>query len=101
MNCFAAAVSVTRLMENLLAAAKSAGNGKVIAAKSRLADAALNAVDLSKAGSSLIKKEAKKLSTEVFSLVNKPGSPASVREIILLRKKANALKDATISSCRR
>jgi hypothetical protein len=100
MNCFTAAVSVTRLVDNLLAAAKSAGNGKMAAAKSRLADAALNAADLSKAGSHSIRKEAKKLSVEVFSLVNRPGSPVSVQEIIGLRKKANALKDATIADCR-
>lgn len=101
MNCFTAAVSVTRLVDNLLAAAKLAGNGKMTAAKSSLADAALNAADLSKAGSYSVKKEAKKLSNEVFNLVNKPGSPVSVQEIISLRKKANALKDATISACRR
>ena len=101
MNCFTAAASAAHLVENLLVAVKYAGNRKMIMAKSRLADAALNAADLSKAASHSVRKEARKLSNKIFGLVNRPGSPVSIQEVIGLRKKANALKDATITDCRR
>lgn len=100
MNCFRAAGHAGRLVDHLLSAMKAAGNGKMLKAKSALADAALHAADLSKSGPMEIRKAAKNLSIDVFSLVNKPGSGVSVGRVASLREKAKVLKAASASACR-
>lgn len=100
MNCFRAAGHAGRLVDHLLSATKAAAAGKTVKAKSILADAAVHAADLSKSGPREIRKAAKDLSIEVFSLVNNPGASPSVRKVIGLREKAKALKAASVSACR-
>lgn len=100
MNCFRAVSSAARLSDRLLSAAKAAATGKMVKEKSLLADAALDAADLSKSGPTNVRRAAIRLSTKVFSLVNSPGAGVSVQKVMELRGKAKLLGAMSMLACR-
>lgn len=97
-DCFNAGIHVTHLIGNLFQAAVAADGNKRVSARSLLADAALDARDLSKTGFGKVKKLARSISLQAAKLSRK--ADVGAKEIYALRQKARQVKTAAASACR-